>query len=184
MPDMLESVKNLFATSPLPWLVIVALVGALLITGASFRHGRDEAPGGGSFFANVLWLFLGGGIVLAVVFFVLGLVVRAFPGLRDVGRSLQAAVRFVCAPAEYRLRRSRHYTALVGHNIWLFLAGFWLACVEFALGIAYCCTLVGIPFGRTHFLLARFLLFPCAHRLMTLVEYEDFYASRLQHGGR
>ncbi len=179
---MLDSIKDLFETSPLPWLIIVWFLGAVLITAAAFRHGRDETPGGGSFFANVIWLFLGLGLAVAVLLFVLGLLLRIIPGMRDVGRSLQATMRFVCAPAEFRLRRSHHYTPLTSHYIWLILAGFWLACLEFALGIIYCCTLVGIYVGRKHLLLARFFLFPCAHRLMTLAEYEDFYAARLQDG--
>lgn len=179
---MFESIKVLFATSPLPWLLIVLFVGAVLVTAAAFRHGRDETPGGGSFFVNVIWLFLGCGLLVAALLLVVGLVLRAVPGMRDVSRSLQRGVRFVCAPAEFRLRRTRRYSPLTSHYIWLVFGGFWLACLEFALAIAYCCTLVGIYIGRKHLLLARFFLFPCAHRLMTLAEYEDFYAARLQDG--
>lgn len=180
---MLEAVKDFLATSTLPWLVLSAFLGAVLITAAAFRHGRDETPAEGNFFVNVLWLFLGCGLVIAVVLFVLGVVLWLIPGMRDVGRNLRGAVLFVCAPTEYRLRRSRRYIPLAGHYVWFALAGFWFSCLEYALGIAYCCTLVGIYFGRQHFRLARFFLFPCAHRLMTLSEYEDFFAARLQ-GGR
>ena len=179
---MSESVKNLLMTSPLPWLALCALAGALLITAAAFHHGRDETPGGGNFFANFLWLFLGGGLVIAIVLFVVGFVVWLIPGMRHVGRSLRAAVRFVCAPAEYRLRRSRRYVPRAGDYIWFALGGFWLSCLEFALGAVYFCTLVGIYAGRQHLRLARFFFMPCAHRLMTLAEYEDFFATRLKDG--
>ena len=181
--SMLESVKNLLMSSSLPWVALCALVGALLITAAAFHHGRDETPGGGNFFVNFLWLFLGGGLVVAVVLFVLGFVFWLIPGMRQVGRSLRGAVRFVCAPAEHRLRRSRRCIPSAGDYIWLALAGFWLSCLEFALGIAYCCTLVGIYAGRQHIRLARFFFFPSAYRLMTLSEYEDFFSARLK-GGR
>ena len=179
---MSESLKILIKTSPVPWVAIALFVGSVLITAAAFRHGRDETPGGGSFFVNVIWLFLGGGLLVATLLFAVGLVLQMIPGMRDVGRSLRSTMRFACAPAEFRLRRSRHYTPLTSHYLWLVFAGFWLACLEFALALVYCCTLVGIYIGRKHLLLARFFLFPCAHRLMTLAEYEDFFAARLQDG--
>ena len=168
--------------SPLFWLGIAWLVGAVVISAVSFSHAKDETPGGGSVFANVMWLFLGGGLPFACLLFILWIVLLPLPFFRDVRRRIRLAVRYVCAPAEFFLRRSRHYTPLRAHWAWLFLFGFWLACAEFAIGVAYCCLLVGIPFGRKHLLLARFMLFPCAHSVMTLTEYEDYIGERLHEG--
>ena len=180
---MRDFIMGKIIPSPLFWVGVVWLAGALLISAAAFRHGKDETPGGGSAVANVMWLFLGGGLPVACLLFILGTVLWPIPFFRDTCRRIRHAVRYVCAPAEFRLRRSRRYTPLRAHWAWLVLLGFWLACVEFAIGIAYCCLLIGIPFGIKHLLLARFMLFPCAHSVMNLAEYEDYLAERL-HDGR
>ena len=179
---MREIIMETVIPSPLFWLGVVWLVGAVVISAVAFSHGKDETPGGGSAIANVMWLFLGGGLPVACLLFILGGVLWPFPFFRDTSRRLRGAVHYACAPAEFFLRRSRHYTPLSAHWVWLFLFGFWLACAEFAIGVAYCCLLVGIPFGKKHLILARFMLFPCAHGVMTLAEYEDYIAERLHEG--
>jgi uncharacterized membrane protein YccF (DUF307 family) len=179
---MREYIIETIIPSPLFWLGAVWLLGAVVISAVAFSHARDETPGGGSTVANVMWLFLGGGLPVACLFFILGIALWPIPFFRDASRRLRDAVRYVCAPAEFFLRRSRRYKPLGAHWVWLFLVGFWLACAEFVIGLAYCCLLVGIPFGRKHLVLARFLLFPCAHNVMTLAEYEDYLALRLHEG--
>ncbi len=178
--------NKVFDFAPLlPYLriIIPLLVGAIAITAAAFHRRHDETPGGGNFFANVLWLVLGGGLPLAMLLCLLGLVLRILPWTRDIGRSLRAATLYVAAPAEYRMRRTRRYKPLPMHFAWMALLGLWLGLAEAAVGIAYCCTVLGISFGRQHLALARFFVLPCAHRFMTLAEYEDYLSDHL-HAGR
>ena len=170
-------------TSPLTWAVPILLVGSIIVTATVSRRGRDTISSEGSAFANFLWLFIGGGLVLAAVLVFLSVIIGVFPGMRKVRTAIRSAVKFACAPAEYRLRRSHHYTPLPQHHIWFIFAGLWLGFAELLFGIAYCCTLVGIQFGLTHFKFARFLLFPCAHRLMTIQEYDE-HMSVIIHEGR
>jgi uncharacterized membrane protein YccF (DUF307 family) len=44
--------------------------------------------------------------------------------------------------------------------LWFFVGGIWICLTHIALGIVFCITLVGIPFGMMHFRLARLALSP------------------------
>jgi uncharacterized membrane protein YccF (DUF307 family) len=48
----------------------------------------------------------------------------------------------------------------VGNIVWFILAGWWLALSHAFIGVIYCLTLIGIPFGIQHFKLAGASLFP------------------------
>ena len=57
--------------------------------------------------------------------------------------------------------------SLLLNIIWLVLSGFWLALVYSVVGLALCCTLIGIPFGLQCFKLARFAFWPFGRVVMT-----------------
>lgn len=44
--------------------------------------------------------------------------------------------------------------------IWWFVGGFPIALTHLVLGLVFCITVIGIPFGMEHFKLARLALFP------------------------
>ena len=44
--------------------------------------------------------------------------------------------------------------------IWLFLNGWWMALINFAIGCLWCITLIGIPFGKQFFKIAKLSLAP------------------------
>lgn len=48
----------------------------------------------------------------------------------------------------------------VGNVIWLVVAGIWLAIGHITAGIAFCVTIIGIPFGLAHFKLVPISLAP------------------------
>ena len=48
----------------------------------------------------------------------------------------------------------------VGNIIWLILVGWWVALTHFCFAILFCFTIIGIPFGLRHFMLAEAALFP------------------------
>ena len=50
--------------------------------------------------------------------------------------------------------------------IWIVFAGFWLALAAIASGIAWCCTIVGIPFGIACFKLAMVSFAPLGKRVI------------------
>ena len=48
----------------------------------------------------------------------------------------------------------------LGNFLWCVLGGFIFAAVYFVLGLAFCVTLIGIPFGKQYFKLAKLVLVP------------------------
>jgi len=111
----------------------------------------------GGFFAGLGWLFAG--VVLAITIvglpwaqaaFRIGLF-TFFPfGKRVVDRDALTG----------REDLGTGDLGLVLNVIWLVLAGWWLALGHVIIGVAQCCTLIGIPFGLQHFKLAWLALAP------------------------
>ncbi len=54
----------------------------------------------------------------------------------------------------------------LGNVVWFLFAGWWLALLHVAAGIAYCVTIIGIPFGIALFKLALVGLFPLGKRVV------------------
>ena len=48
----------------------------------------------------------------------------------------------------------------IGNIIWFFLVGLWEALGFFFLGLLWCITIIGIPFGKQAFKLARLMIWP------------------------
>jgi uncharacterized membrane protein YccF (DUF307 family) len=54
----------------------------------------------------------------------------------------------------------------VGNLLWFVFAGWWLALLHIVAGVAYCITIIGIPFGIALFKLAVVGLFPLGKRVV------------------
>jgi uncharacterized membrane protein YccF (DUF307 family) len=54
----------------------------------------------------------------------------------------------------------------VGNIIWLVFAGIWLALGHITAGIAFCATLIGIPFGIAHFKMIPISLMPLGREIV------------------
>jgi uncharacterized membrane protein YccF (DUF307 family) len=54
----------------------------------------------------------------------------------------------------------------LGNLLWFLFVGWWLALVHVVAGIAYCLTIIGIPFGVALFKLALVGLFPLGKRVV------------------
>jgi uncharacterized membrane protein YccF (DUF307 family) len=54
----------------------------------------------------------------------------------------------------------------IGNLLWFLFAGWWLALAHVLAGIAYCVTIIGIPFGIALFKLALVGLFPLGKRVV------------------
>ena len=48
----------------------------------------------------------------------------------------------------------------IGNILWLVFTGIWTAVAYFVLGLLWCVTIIGIPFGRQHFKLMKLALWP------------------------
>jgi uncharacterized membrane protein YccF (DUF307 family) len=63
----------------------------------------------------------------------------------------------------------------IGNVLWFILAGWWLALGQIIVGVLYCITIIGIPFGIANFKLARLSVNPLGKRIVP-VEYADAMA--------
>ena len=57
-------------------------------------------------------------------------------------------------------RRGAGVASGIGNIIWLVFAGIWLAIGHITAGIAFCVTIIGIPFGIAHFKMIPISLMP------------------------
>lgn len=54
----------------------------------------------------------------------------------------------------------------VGNVIWLIVAGVWLALGHLSAGVAFCLTVIGIPFGIAHFKMVPVSLMPLGREIV------------------
>lgn len=114
---------------------------------------------------NILWIVLGGGIAIALEYFVAGLLLcltivgapfglQAFKlaglGLLPFGKDISELPRSAPGAA----------VGTVANLLWLVLAGFWIFISHVGLAIALALTIIGIPFALQHVKLAVLALWP------------------------
>jgi uncharacterized membrane protein YccF (DUF307 family) len=54
----------------------------------------------------------------------------------------------------------------IGNVLWFIFCGWWLAALHIVLGLLFCITLIGIPFGLQHFKLAKISLAPIGKSIL------------------
>jgi uncharacterized membrane protein YccF (DUF307 family) len=111
---------------------------------------------------NILWVALCG-IWLAAEYAVAGLLMLcpivtiplALQSFKLAGYALWPFGRAVVDKPEHSQVASG-----IGNIIWLVLAGWWLALSHVLIGIVFCITIIGIPFGVANFKLAGLAIWP------------------------
>jgi len=126
-----------------------------------------------AFIGNVLWFILGGGIVACIAWFLLGLVLC----LTIVGIPFGVASLRIAGFAAFPFGKELVDARLVGEEripgtalanlLWVILAGIWLTISHVVAGIAYCITIIGIPFGLAHLKLAAVSFAPLGKRAVS-----------------
>jgi len=113
-----------------------------------------------SFIGNVIW-FLFGGVIAAVLWFVAGLLLCVTIIGIPFGVQCFKIANLVLWPFGRDVDIG-HFGAggLILNLIWLFLFGWELAVAHLVVGILFCITVVGIPFGLQHFKFAKLSLVP------------------------
>lgn len=111
---------------------------------------------------NIIWIIFGG-LLLAVEYFTAGialcLTIVGIPfGLQAMKLGLLALFPF----GQTSVVRDHNSGCLyaVMNIIWIFIGGFWIALTHLGLGILFCITIIGIPFGMQHFKLVPVALTP------------------------
>lgn len=109
---------------------------------------------------NIIWLLFGG-IVAAVLWFVAGFILcLTVIGIPFGLQCFKIAV-FVLWPLGREITLGNFGAGgLLLNVIWLFFFGWEFAITHLAIGVFFCVTVIGIPFGLQHFKLAKLGLIP------------------------
>lgn len=123
---------------------------------------------------NILWFFLGGGLVAWFAWMALGLLLA----LTVVGIPFSVAAFRIASFAAWPFGRTLVDVRALGDDtitgtdlanlLWIVLAGVWLWISHVLAGIGYCITIIGIPFGVAHFRLAMVCFAPLGKRAVEL----------------
>ena len=149
-------------------LILVSFVLSL----REYRKDREEGPIWGKVFSNTLWLSLGLGLPTAGILGGAGIAVRAL-GMRHLGLSLRALARYVLFPFRLHLVEDHHAKSDGTTTFWTVAIGFWAAAIEAVIGVVYCLSLIGIPFGIKQLKLAPSIWAPNRFRVLTDVEFDE-----------
>lgn len=109
---------------------------------------------------NILWIIFGG-LEWAIVLFFMGIVYCCTIIFIPAGLQLFKLAKFVIWPFGKSVVKEN----LTGFKkflnfFWAIFGGIWLA-IGFAFtGLIFCITIIGIPFGRQYFKIAKFIIAP------------------------
>ena len=119
---------------------------------------------------NIIWLILGPGVACFLFWVVAG----ALLAITVVGLPFAIAAFRIAGFAAFPFGRQlvdaeevgdeRIFGTGIANILWFILAGIWLAVFHFLVGIFYCITIIGIPFGLAHLKLAQVSLAPLGKR--------------------
>ena len=123
---------------------------------------------------NILWFFVGGGLLAGIAWVLLGLLLA----ITIVGIPFAVAAFRIAGFAAWPFGRTLVDARAVGDEqiigtglanfLWIVFAGLWLWIAHVIAGIAYCVTIIGIPFGLAHFRLAAVSFAPLGKRAVDL----------------
>src|SRR5689334_773752 len=104
---------------------------------------------------NILWLVFSG-FWLAIGYTVAGVVMFIPIITIPFGIASFRLAGFVLWPFGRTVirRPSAGAASTIGNVLWFILAGFWIAIIHLALGVALCITIIGFPFGWANIKLA------------------------------
>lgn len=116
-----------------------------------------------SFIGNLLWIFLGGGFLIFLFYFLGGLLlcltIVGIPfGVQCFKLSLLGLMPFGKEIKEFP--RASGCLAVLMNVLWIIFAGLELALVHLIFGLLLAITIVGLPFARQHAKLASLCLVP------------------------
>ena len=111
---------------------------------------------------NIIWIVFGG-LEVALEYFVAGLALMitiiGIPfGLQSIKLGILALWPFGSKITSKKPQPG--CLNLFMNVLWLFVGGIWICLSHLLLGILFCITIIGIPFGKMHFRLARLALSP------------------------
>lgn len=117
-------------------------------------------------FLNILWIVTGG-IVTALGWALVGIVFYITIIGVPLGRQAFKMADLTLAPFGKTIVYGGGFPSLLANIVWVICAGFWGALAYLASGLAFCATVIGIPFGVQLFKMAKLSLFPFGAQVLT-----------------
>jgi uncharacterized membrane protein YccF (DUF307 family) len=119
---------------------------------------------------NLLWLIFGSGIVLAIAYGLAALICFALIVTIPFGVASLRLAYYSLWPFGRTLvtKPTAGLASGIANVLWVIVAGWWLALMHIAAGIAQCVTLIGIPFGIANFKLVPAAFWPLGREVVDL----------------
>lgn len=128
------------------------------------------------FIGNIFWLLFGG-IVIAIIYFMVGLVICVSIIGIPFGVQLFKLGSYALWPFGRELvdRPNEPGCLSVFMNLIWILFGWWeIALLHLVFGLLFCITIVGIPWGLQHFKMAIASIFPFGKEVRYVNEYQAY----------
>ena len=121
-----------------------------------------------SLIGNILWIVLGGGLILFFEYLIGGLVlcltIVGIPfGVQCIKLSLLALLPF--GKEVRHIKSHAGCLATIMNIIWILLGGILIAATHVLFGLACAITIIGLPFAKQHLKLAALSLTPFGHEV-------------------
>ncbi len=128
---------------------------------------RRTCVDGARLLLNVVWLLLHGWL-LALAYLLAGVVACLLVVTIPLGIASFRLAGFAAWPFGRTTvpTSGAGVASALGNLLWFVFAGWWLALLHITAGIAYCLTIIGIPFGIALFKLAVVGLLPLGKRVV------------------
>lgn len=120
------------------------------------------------FIGNLLWLVLGG-LLMAVVYFLLGILYCITILGIPVGLQAFKMAKLSLWPFGAKVTDNPNpmsFWHLILNILWIVLGGVETAATHAIIGVILCVTIIGIPFGKQHFKLAVLALMPFGKKIV------------------
>lgn len=119
---------------------------------------------------NILWVLFGG-ILVALEYLVASLLlcitIVGIPfGMQTFKLAMLAIWPFGRTTLQHPQKTGCLYTFM--NVLWIFIGGLWICITHLILGVLFCITIIGIPFGRQHFKLMALALMPFGKDIVPL----------------
>lgn len=111
---------------------------------------------------NIIWVLFGG-LFIALYYFVVGLLLCLTVVGIPFGLQLMKMAGFALWPFGHEVQAGPQDSGCLSvfmNILWIILGGIEIALTHLGLGVAFCVTIIGIPFGLQHFKMALLALVP------------------------
>lgn len=117
------------------------------------------------FLGNLIW-FIFGGFISGLLWIFNGILwCITIVGI-PVGKQCFKFAKLSFSPFGKEIEYSDSMFSTLVNVIWIFVSGWEMALTNLIIGLCFCITIVGIPFGKQFFKLAKLSLFPLGAKIV------------------